>query len=287
MESETRIRMEFGSKGGRQSKQRTPIRHVVGERPSFDPSHFCALSRSDEKHFWFRSRNRCIGEAVRTLPGFDGFEYAVEIGCGTGIVLREMQGLLSKTCVVGVELHEEGLTYARRRISGPLVQADIRHPPFRKSFDLVGLFDVLEHLEDDIEALRQAHTLLRTGGYVLLTVPARPCLWSYFDELACHRRRYTTRRLRSILLQAGLIPVYVTQFQSVLLPLLWFKRWVTGKRLAHANANDCQAAAESDLSINPLVNGVLDFCLRPEAALVKRRIHNPIGTSLLAVAARP
>src|SRR5262245_37315921 len=70
-----------------------------------------------------------------------------------------------------------------------LVQGNASQAPFSKTFHLIGMFDVLEHIQDDIGALRDIRSLLDPDGALLLTVPAHASLWSYFDEASRHCRR--------------------------------------------------------------------------------------------------
>ena len=83
-----------------------------------------------------------------------------------------------------------------QQLTSQVVQGDINHPPFRPSFDLIALLDVLEHLEDDTGVLETLRALLKPGGALLLTVPARRSLWSYVDE-AGHRGRQSRREAPS------------------------------------------------------------------------------------------
>lgn len=86
---------------------------------------------------------------------------------------------------------------ARCRLNCELVQADIYNLPNWKPFDLIGLFDVLEHLPDDVKALKEIRKALKPGGKLILTVPASMKLWSYVDEVAGHYIRYSSKTLKS------------------------------------------------------------------------------------------
>jgi hypothetical protein len=121
-------------------------------------------------------------------------------------------------------------------------------------------------------------------------VPAHQSLWSYFDEVAHHRRRYAVPELKRKLANAGFSGIYVTPFMSALFPLMWIKRRLVGERaskLSKADGQDRQAAVESDLKINPVMNWFMDTLLRPEAFFISHGWRVPLGTSLLAVASRP
>ena len=251
---------------------------------------FAPLFAAEDRHFWFRSRNRCIEAALRSVSEFTSIREVLEVGCGTGVVLAQLERLFPNGRIIGMDLFDEGLKFARQRFKGTLIQGDVFQHSFGKSFDLIGAFDVIEHLDEDEKILRRFHEQLRPGGHLVITVPAHQSLWSYFDEVAHHRRRYAVRDLEWKLADAGFCGIYVTQFMSALFPLMWIKRRLVGEKarnLSEANAHWRQAAVESDLKINPMVNWFMDLLLRPEAFFVSRHWRVPLGTSLLALAIRP
>jgi SAM-dependent methyltransferase len=259
-------------------------------RATYTAEQFAPLFAAEDRHFWFRSRNRCIEAALRSVSDFTSIREVLEVGCGTGVVLAQLQRLFPNGRIIGMDLFDEGLKFARQRFKGTLIQADIFQHTFGNSFDLIGAFDVIEHLDEDEKILRRFHEQLRSGGHLVITVPAHQSLWSYFDEVAHHRRRYAARDLRRKLADAGFCGIYVTQFMSALFPLMWIKRRLVGEKatkLCEADAHRLQAAVESDLKINPMINWFTDLLLRPEAFFVSRHWRIPLGTSLLALAVRP
>jgi SAM-dependent methyltransferase len=256
---------------------------------TFSAELFEPLFAAEDRHFWFRSRNRCIAAAARSLPNFRNVKNVMEHGCGTGFVLAELQRVFPGAEVTGADLFAEGLAFARRRFAGPLLQTDVLAGGFKEAFDLAGFFDVLEHLDDDLRVLRALREQLRPGGALLLTVPAHMALWSDYDVTACHRRRYSRRELTARLAEAGFRVDYCTEFMSVLFPLMWVRRRLTRGSASAAPESGREATARelADLKIHPLPNRMLELVLRPEAWLISRRVRLPIGTSLLAVATRP
>ena len=168
----------------------------------YDPTFYETLYAAEDRHFWFRSRNRVIAAlAAQAVAGLRLGYRVLELGCGDGNVIRFLQESCPDGLVVGMDLFGEGLQYAQRRGARLLVQADVAMAPFAEGFNVIGMFDVLEHIADDHVVLRQVFDLLSDGGTLLLTVPANQELWSYFDEASHHCRRYelgtagqTTRR---------------------------------------------------------------------------------------------
>lgn len=257
------------------------------EHKSYDPAFFSRLFAIEDKHFWFRTRNEVIGALVRQITsGFPPGYRALEVGCGTGNVLRVLGEVCRDGHVLGMDMFLEGLRYARTRTAVPLVQGDMRRPPFGPVFSLVGLFDVLEHIPDDVQALGSFHAMLERGGALFLTVPAHPSLWSYFDEASCHFRRYTMKELEEKLKGAGFRVEFLTYYMASTLPLVWLQRKLAAlapRRGASAEAHTDELAYQ-DLRIVPVLNGLLTFLLSQETRLLARRRRLPLGSSLLAVA---
>jgi SAM-dependent methyltransferase len=254
----------------------------------YDPDHFAALFAVEDRHFWFSARNLALETLITGLaPQLPANYHVLEIGCGTGNTLR----MLKKACaaasvVVGLDLFDEGLAYARRRTNVPLVRARIEQPPFTVPFDLIGMFDVLEHIEDDAATLREVRALTKPGSYLVLTVPADMALWSRFDDESHHCRRYGPGELRDRLVAAGFEVEYLTSFMATLYPLARVSRWLSGKadgvrrRLRIAP----KSAVLNDLKVWPVLNGMVGSMLRQEVRVLRRRGTLPVGTSLVAVA---
>ena len=255
--------------------------------PTYDPAHFAMLFASEDRHFWFRARNRILAtlaeQVTRKLP--DGFR-VLEVGCGTGNVLAALAQACRRGTVLGMDLFAEGLRFARQRSGCQLLQGDMCQPPFAAQFDVVGMFDVLEHLPDDEQVLRDAHRMLAPGGALLLTVPAHQSLWSAFDEAGHHCRRYELPDLETKLARAGYTVEFLTEYMATIFPLVWLHRRLAGGGQARgASTHDqTQKMIADELRITPGVNGVLTFLLFQEARWLARRRRLPFGTSLLAIA---
>ena len=116
----------------------------------------------------------------------------LEIGCGTGFVLRAMARSRAWDRLVGSELHPSGLVYARKRLPSGVefVQMDARNIAATEMFDLTGAFDVIEHVADDEGVLRGLRAATQSGGGIIVAVPRHPWLWSGADDIAHHERRY-------------------------------------------------------------------------------------------------
>ena len=257
-------------------------------RPAhYDPGDFARLRPVEDGHFWFVSRNNILGAVLATLAGEVPRAGAVlEIGCGTGNTLRVLRDMLPDSTLVGMDALHAGLLHARDRTPASLVEGRLEEMPFRKQFVLVGMFDVLEHIEDDVTGLGLIHEVLQPSGALMLTVPADPSLWSRCDEEWHHQRRYTEPQLRKVLSEARFHVEYITHFMSVTYPALWLSRRLA--RLRGAMAADPQPAAGvatmQEVQVTGFLNKLFGLLLRVEVPVIRRRYRLPVGASLLAIA---
>jgi SAM-dependent methyltransferase len=242
----------------------------------FSESHFALLASLEAGNFWFQARNRLIAWALaRYFPAATSF---LEIGCGTGFVLSSVAEQFPQLCLSGSEVYSAGLRYAAQRVShAHLFQADARRIPFEGEFDVIGAFDVLEHIEDDRGVLAQMHRALVPGGGLILTVPQHPCLWSPQDEYACHVRRYGTRELVAKVRTAGFTIVRTTSFVSLLMPLLIASRWRKQARREQFDALD-------ESRMGPTANAALGAVMAVERVLIRSGVSFPAGGSRLVIA---
>jgi SAM-dependent methyltransferase len=248
---------------------------VVGADESYDPAWYEELQRLEENNFWFRARNRLIGWlAKRHLPAEADF---LEIGCGTGYVLWMLRREFSRWRITGSEAHLEGLQFAARRVGAGVVfeQIDARAIPYREEFDAIGAFDVIEHIREDAAVLKEVHAALKPGGFLLASVPQHMFLWSRYDEVGRHFRRYSLRELAEKLDAAGLRIVESTSFNTLLLPLMLVSRFV--RRSEDLDVLD-------ELRIGRVLNAALSGVLWLEFALVRLGMRWPVGGSRVFVA---
>jgi SAM-dependent methyltransferase len=246
-------------------------------REGFDPRYFENLYRLESGSFWFRSRNKLILWAIERFFGKAG--NMLEIGCGTGFVLAAIEAARPQLTLCGSEVHTAGLGFTARRLQRTaLLQMDARNVPFESEFDLVGAFDVLEHIEEDEAVLREAHRALKPCGGLLLTVPQHRFLWSAADDYTYHKRRYTRGELVSKAERAGFDVIFCTSFVSLLMPFL------LASRLANRSSADFDPEAE--FRIPAFANALFERAMDVERAAIGAGIRLPFGGSLLLVATK-
>ena len=251
---------------------------LANKNEGFEAEYFQKLIKLEPDNFWFYSRNQLIVWALkRYFPRAESF---LEIGCGTGFVLSGIKKGLPGLSLAGSEVFSAGLSLAAQRLPGvQLFQMDARRIPFRDEFDIIGAFDVLEHVKEDSDVLSQMYQATRKFGGILVTVPHHPFLWSPADDYARHVRRYKSRELRDKVKRAGFEVIRATSFMSLLLPLLVLSRF---KQRFQKSEFD----PTSELKINPLLNTALKRILDLERSTIRGGLSFPVGGSLLLIARR-
>jgi ubiquinone/menaquinone biosynthesis C-methylase UbiE len=251
--------------------------HLTEENEGFEASYFFELATLEAKNFWFRSRNQLILWAL--LKYFPSAKNLLEIGCGTGFVLSGIEQSYPELALHGSEIFTKGLNLAADRLSKQvaLYQMDARRIPFEDEFDIIGAFDVLEHIPEDQSVLDEMYRATSHNGGIMLTVPQHLWLWSRSDDYARHVRRYCVDELGSKVEQAGFEVVRITSFVSFLLPLMFLSR--LQQRKSHSKYD-----IFSELKIGGCRNQLLEYVMTWERRCIQTGISFPFGGSLLLLA---
>ncbi len=187
-------------------------------------------SQFEDESFWFKHRNNCILNFMRknniSGPLFD-------IGGGNGIVSSFLQ--INGYETVLIEPGQVGCENASRRGLPNIIQRTFEDCLFKKNIiPAIGLFDVLEHIEDDGSFLNEAYDKLLPGGFIILTVPAHQWLYSQDDVEACHFRRYSSEQIKNALWEAKFEIIEARSFFSHLILPIFIMRtlptWLGHKR---------------------------------------------------------
>jgi SAM-dependent methyltransferase len=238
-----------------------------------------AMLDADEHHWWYRGRRKVIRAELDRLA-LPADPVVLDAGCGSGRTLLEL--VAYGTAVSGIELNEQAAEVARSRGLGDVRVGRLEQLPWpEQSFDLITCLDVIEHTPDDRATLNELWRVSRPGGWLLVTVPAYPALWSAHDEANHHYRRYSRAALRDAAQAAGWRLVRMSSFNSVLLGP------AAAVRLAARRRDTERQGYSDDLSIAPWLNSTLELPLTLEAGWLRRGRSLPFGLSLLAVLRRP
>lgn len=232
----------------------------------------------EEDSFWFNHRNDVLIEALKKFPpGGTVFD----IGGGNGYVSMALTNSGIDTILVEPDL--DGARNARRRGLNPVICSTVGDAGFtEQSISAVGLFDVLEHLENDVDFLiNMKKKLLKKRGRLYLTVPAYRMLWSRHDDCAGHHRRYGLKDLKKKLDLAGYEIEYTTYlFSFLVLPIFLFKtipgKLGFGKKDTHKeNVHNLKSG---------LFKTLIDFLINRELYKIKRGKKIKYGSSCLVIA---
>ena len=232
---------------------------------------FALMAQAERDHWWFRARREFIAAAIRRAAP-PAMARVLDAGCGSG-------GNLALLAEFG-SVHGFEFDHDARGVAAALGIGEVAHGslpdgiPFRDTqFDVIGLFDVLEHLEHPVPALRALRGRLAPSAALVLMVPANPSLWGPHDVAHQHFRRYTSRSLADQLQAAGFSIEYLSYFNTLLLPLAVLQR--IRERLFGYSVTSLTPA--------PLMNEVLLRIWRLERRWIPSRTL-PVGLSLLAIA---
>lgn len=238
----------------------------------------------EDGSFWFRHRNEIIAFLVNrhspTKPIFD-------IGGGNGCVSNHLQSVGIDVALV--EPGASGTLNARARGVRTIVQSTLEDAGFfSNSIPAIGLFDVIEHIEDDLAFLCSIYDYLEPGGVLYLTVPSYRTLWSNDDVLAGHFRRYSINSLKGSLASVGFHNIYSSYIFSLLIPPIFALRTLPSLFRIAKRKKTCSADIKNAHCVqNRIISEALKLYLKKESDLIKLGKKIPCGSSCIAVAKKP
>ncbi|HYG51095.1 MAG TPA: methyltransferase domain-containing protein [Flavobacteriales bacterium] len=239
-----------------------------------------ACFQIENNSFWFKHRNNCIVEAVKKYAPNSLF---FDVGGGNGFVAMGLQDAGIQTVLVEPGIH--GCLNAKKRGLSTVVCSTFENASFKNSsLPAVGLFDVVEHIEQDHDFLKRVHTYLAVKGFVFITVPAYNSLWSNEDRDAGHFRRYTLSKLEKLVETSGFSIVYSTYIFSVLPFPIFFSRALPSRlglnKKSHALDKHIQEHKPKKGAIDSLLNRVW----QKELAKISKEKKIRFGGSCMLVA---
>lgn len=234
-------------------------------------------ARLERSHWWYVGRRKLFARFIERLS-IDRGSPVLDVGTSTGTNLRLLQDL-GFADVTGLDFSEEAIRFCAEKGFANVRRGDVTAMPFADgSFSLVLATDVIEHVDDDLGALREMARVLRPGHSAVITVPAFPSLWGFQDEVAQHKRRYRMDRLVALVRAAGLEPRERFYFNYLLFAPIWLARRLM-RFWKHSHRS------ESEMT-GPVANQVLSLVFGLDI-LTAPRVSPPFGVSILVLAHKP
>jgi len=231
------------------------------------------MAELDDRHWWYRARRKILADLIRREAQLPPDARILEIGCGTGHNLAMLAGFGH---VDGLELDDEARELSEKRLGRKIMRSPLPElsEVADKSYDLIGAFDVIEHIDDDQAALAAIASKLKPGAKFVMTVPAHPWMWTAHDVANHHKRRYSKRALRALIDGSPMRLDRIGYFNSLLFPIAVVERTVSKLR----------GKDDGNVSLPPApLNATLEAVFAAERYLVGR-LPLPPGLSLFAVA---
>lgn len=240
------------------------------------------LLEMEKKHFWHIGRKEIIISMLKIfISDCTNNVKMLEVGCGNGSVLRYLKK--EGIDIEGVDVSLPGLKFCRKQANIPLYQLDVSItalPFISECYDIVGMFDLIEHINNDQQILEEVYRCCKKNGFLIVTVPANKYLWSYFDIIAGHKRRYSKKEIERKLYKAGFKVEKISFYVFFLFPIIFLMR-----KLHSLNNRKRNIQINNFIEIQtiPLLNSFFLMLMRLEKKILPF-INLPWGTSLIVVA---
>jgi len=233
------------------------------------------MAAHDSTHWWYRARREILADYLTRLGGLPKDARILEIGCGTG---HNLPMLARFGQIEAIEIDPAARRIASERLGRPVGDAPLPELPgvARGAFDLIAVLDVIEHIADDVAALKAMAECLTPGGKILIAVPAHQWMWSAHDVVNHHHRRYSKATLARAIAAAGLTHNGLRWFNSLLFPLAAASR-IAGRLTGKDDSDDSPPPGP--------VNALFETVFGLERYLVGRVPLTP-GVSIVTLAQR-
>ena len=263
---------------------RRPLKH---RQEDYSEESFATLSRMESSHFWYRGRHKFLFWHVRRIVGCDFSRFQVlDMGAGTGAWTKYLlQHKVQPRLIAVADSSPTAVKLARESLPNKVVcyQTDILEPVWDSEWDIIFCLDVLEHLTQPEQAVTNLRRALKPNGLLFITVPALKVFWSWVDEMAQHKRRYSRKDLAELAKACQLRVVDIRYFMFLLSPLVWVSRRLIDRKVKQANPELRKLICDRHHRVPTwLINEILYGIFALEAPL-SCAVRFPWGTSLLGV----
>ncbi len=239
-----------------------------------EKSEYARLAEYEQSYWWHQGRLEIIQTYMRWASRNTSSSAILNVGCGTGGTIEMLEKFGT---VENVDTSDDAISFAKKLGYTNITKVvDVALPFEDKIYDIVGAFDVLEHIEDHKRALSEWKRVLKDDGAIVITVPAYQWLWSGHDVTMHHWRRYTMKSLIALAAEANLRPEKRSYAIGFSLPL------VAGFRLANRIFDRGAGSENSFVPVPRPINKLFTAFLKAEAKL-HNTVSLPAGSSLIII----
>ena len=249
-----------------------------------DAAAYQSFADNERDHFWFVGRRAIFFDMIRRHVANRPDAVVFDLGCGVGGMLGPMSEFGE---VVGMDIDRGSLRFCRDRgLRRVFDGRGHRLPLATGSVGLLGAFDVLEHIKEESETLRECYRLLEPGGWMFLSGPAYQFLYTHQDKMVNHERRYTVRELRRKFREAGFEVVRASYINLFLFPLIFAVLMLKKMQEKLRPPTNDQTRFNTDIDMPSWLNRLFAWLFSSERFLL-RFMSFPLGHSLIVLARKP
>jgi len=214
------------------------------------------MSEFERNYWWFVGRRKIIHTILQNEIKKKSDLRILDIGCGTGFTTLSLKKFGD---IVGTDGSFSALRHCNKIGLNQVIKSDSYYLPFAdKTFDMITMLDVLEHIENDLRVLEELNRVLKKDGIIIITVPAYQFLWSQHDVALSHYRRYNIKTLSKVIIKTGFKVIRISYFISFLFPIIAIFRFIK-------NLNKTNSVQRSNLKrLPPILNNTLQRILSIE-----------------------
>jgi SAM-dependent methyltransferase len=251
-----------------------------------DTKAYETFARNEKNHFWFRGRRAVFFDLIRRhiAPNLPEKPTCFDLGCGVGGMLESMSEFGRG---VGMDIDPDSLAFCKERGFGQVFEGRGHRLPLQSdSIDMIGAFDVLEHIPEEAETIAECYRILKPGGFLFLSGPAYQFLYTHQDKMVHHERRYTTSGLKQKFSDAGFEIVRSSYINFLLFPLILpAVLWKKFREAIKPPAEE-ETRFNTDVYLPGILNSLFSWLFSAERYIL-RYISVPTGHSLVLVVRKP
>ncbi len=237
-----------------------------------------SFNKVEKIHWWWEGRRELLKLFLtKTRP-----KKILDIGCGTGETLTFLKTIFPNADLFGIDYSSKAVKFSKDRGHKNIFKAGANKLPFKKNtFDVILFLDVLEHIDDDFGAIKEAKRVLKSGGKIIITGPSLNFIWSDHDTNQGHKRRYSRKDLKKLCFDSDLNLKFLASFNFFLsFPIIIIRLLSRIKPLrSFANYSN---SLNYDIAYSNPMNSLLKYIFVKEVCTLKY-IRYPFGISVSAV----